>query len=160
MSVRPPAHPTQFYSPLRDHHAHHAFTLPPATAHPPPPMLGGGPLVCPSRRTPPTPALGGRRSPPLTHPRVQRRSARSRRRTLVTATGAPALGRGALTLGHRRPVLLCRQPSRSSLPLGRHRCSGVRSPPLPLADLLLLEKNCDCVRRFRNIKFCFVQNHS
>jgi hypothetical protein len=125
------------------------------------------------RRTPHMPALGGGRQSPLSvcphseddRPRSEEDTGRhrqrihARRRTALAATGPPMLLPLACPLPPPAEPLVT--TARSPPLLGHLVTTPLPPPPpIPLANLLLLEKNCDYVKRFREVKFCFVQNHS
>jgi hypothetical protein len=72
---------------------------------------------------------------------------------LVTAADLPTLGRGLLTLGCHWPAHAAAVglSSPASSRVAHHYRSVIRLPPtLPIRSLL--EKNCDCVRQFREVK--------
>jgi hypothetical protein len=133
---------------------HHRVPTVPSRRRSSPPTLRGGPLVRARRRTSPTPVLrGGHRSPPSAHPHSEEdagrnhRHARAQRRTALATTGTSTWSPPACPLPPPAEMLIT--IARSPHMLSRQVIAPFTSP---LANLLLLEKNCDSVRLFREVK--------
>jgi hypothetical protein len=111
--------------------AYHAHTLPP--------MLKGGLLVRTRSRMPPMPVLGGGRRLPLPAdprseeecPHLEEDAGCHRLCTHARKRSARPWPPPTCPSRCRRLVVSHRQPSSSSLPLGRHHCLVIRSPPPP-----------------------------
>jgi hypothetical protein len=123
--------------------AHHRPPCPPAATHCRPPR--------------PHAAAHARRRTARPRSKEDAAHAHARRRMLVTSGGAPTL-----TLGRHRPAhtAVVGLSSAAASRAARHylsvtttaRSLGPPLHPLPPANLLLLEKNCDCVRWFWEFK--------